>query len=63
MDTRKNLFIETAVRCWNRLLREVVGSPSVEVFKKCVSSGIVCLDSLLVSKGSTSPDLCLFGLQ
>ena len=36
MGRRKNVFTERALWHWNRLPREVVVSPSLEVFKKRV---------------------------
>jgi len=40
LHIKKNVFTERVVRHWNRLLGEVMKSPSMEAFKKPVEAAL-----------------------
>ena len=57
LDIRKNFFSKRLVMDWNRLPGEVVGSPSLEVFKK---QGDVALRDVVNMHGG---DVLMVGLH
>ncbi|KGL79567.1 hypothetical protein N309_12208, partial [Tinamus guttatus] len=40
VDIRKNFYTKRMEKHWNRLPKEVVESPSLAVFKKCVDEAL-----------------------
>ena len=40
LDIRKNFITKKVIKCWNRLPREVVGSPSLKVFQRPVDMAL-----------------------
>lgn len=43
MNVRKDFFMDMDVKHWNRLHREMVESPSLEMFKKQVDVALVAM--------------------
>ncbi|KGL76354.1 hypothetical protein N309_02284, partial [Tinamus guttatus] len=40
LSIRKNFYMEKVVKHWNRLPKEVVDSPSLAAFRKCVDEAL-----------------------
>lgn len=51
MDIRKKLFTEGVIRHWDRLPRELVGSPSMAVFKERLTWHLMLHGHCLIDVG------------
>jgi len=51
LDMKKHLFSKRAVLQWHRLPREVVQSPSLEVFQSCVDVALRTWSVSMVGMG------------
>jgi len=51
LDVRKEFFTQRGLRCWNRLPREAVDAPSLEVLKARLNGTL----GSLIRRGPTSP--------